>query len=108
LALLARIRARLVMVSYSTDGIMPVQRLLEALAKRGDLRVLTQPYRRYRVSSQRPSPRPHTVEFVAVVDGDAPPQARAVEQAVEAISHASAATRVDGTSFRPAMSRRRL
>jgi len=83
--LLARIRARFVLVSYSTDGIMPVGALVAALADKGRLTVLTRPYRRYRVSSQRPSPRSHTVEFLAVVDTMARPDPRAVRRAEEAI-----------------------
>jgi adenine-specific DNA-methyltransferase len=72
--LVARIRARFVLVSYSTDGIMPVEALLDVLAERGRLSLLTTRYKRYRVSSQRPSHRPHTVEFVAIVDRSARPR----------------------------------
>lgn len=70
-SLVARIRARFVLVSYSTDGIMPLESLLETLAKRGALSVVTRRYKRYRVSSQRPSEKPHTTEFVAIVDTSA-------------------------------------
>lgn len=66
--LLERIRARWVLVSYSTDGIISAGELLRLLAECGSLRVVRRHYKRYRVSSQRPSPRPHTVEFVAIVD----------------------------------------
>lgn len=65
---IGRLRAKYILVSYSTDGIMPVDELLRVLADRGSLIVIPRQYKRYRVSSQRPSPRPHTVEFVAVVD----------------------------------------
>ena len=83
--LVARIRARFVLVSYSTDGIIPIDALLGVLAERGRLSVLTSPYKRYRVSSQRPSPRSHTVEFVAVVDTSAPSDPRAARRAEEKI-----------------------
>lgn len=66
--LLSKLRARRILVSYSTDGIISVEDLLSALSNCGRLSVLTKKYKRYRVSSQRPSPRAHTVEFVAVVD----------------------------------------
>lgn len=66
--LLGRLRAHHIMVSYSTDGLIPVRSLLEVMAERGKLEVITRRYKRYRVSSQRPSPRPHTVEFVAILD----------------------------------------
>lgn len=65
--LVTRLRARHLLVSYSTDGIMPYSEVLRVLSKRGKLTVLPRRYKRYRVSSQRPSARPHTVEFVAVV-----------------------------------------
>lgn len=62
------IKARFILVSYSTDGIISFDDLLETLADRGRLSVVTQRYKRYRVSSQRPSPKSHNVEFVAIVD----------------------------------------
>ena len=66
--LIGRLRARYILVSYSTDGIMSVDDLLSSLARLGALSVVRRQYKRYRVSSQRPSPRPRTVEFVAIVD----------------------------------------
>ncbi len=66
--LVNRLKARFILVSYSTEGIIPVEDMFQCLAQRGALSVHSRPYKRYRVSSQRPSPRPHTTEFVAVVD----------------------------------------
>ncbi len=66
--LVSGVKARFILVSYSTDGIIPFDDLMEVLADRGGLSVVTQRYKRYRVSSQRPSPRSHNVEFVAIVD----------------------------------------
>ncbi|MDO8588710.1 MAG: DNA adenine methylase [Armatimonadota bacterium] len=66
--LVSRIRARHILVSYSTDGIIPVRHVLEILSERGKLDVFTHRYKRYRVSSQRPSARPYTVEFVLAAD----------------------------------------
>ena len=60
--------AKWILVSYSTDGNVPLDALLRALAERGGLRVFTRRYKRYRVSTPRMSPRPHNVEFLAVVD----------------------------------------
>ncbi|HUV05658.1 MAG TPA: DNA adenine methylase [Armatimonadota bacterium] len=62
------IKARFILVSYSTDGIIPFDDLLGILADRGELSAVTQKYKRYRVSSQRPSAKSHNVEFVAIVD----------------------------------------
>ena len=70
--LVSRLRAKHVLVSYSTDGIIEAGELLKSLAQRGSLSVVRRRYKRYRVSSQRPSPRSHTVEFVAIVDTSRP------------------------------------
>lgn len=66
--LLDRIDARWILFSYSTDGMMGLEELLQALCGRGRAEIFTQRYKRYRVSTPRRSPRPHTVEFVAVLD----------------------------------------
>jgi adenine-specific DNA-methyltransferase len=65
--------ARWVLVSYSTDGNIPVRELLSKMAARGRLHVVTQKYKRYRVSTPRMSKKSHNVEFVAVLDTAAPP-----------------------------------
>lgn len=90
--LVARIRARYVLVSYSTDGLIPLDSLLEVLSARGAVRVFTRKYKRYRVSSQRPSLRAHTVEFVAVVDTSAGPSPHTAYAAAEAIERAMSRT----------------
>lgn len=71
--LLGSIDARWALVSYSTDGNIPLPELLHSLARRGDVRVVTATYKRYRVSTPRMSAKPVNIEFVAVVDLDAPP-----------------------------------
>lgn len=83
--LVARIRAAYVLVSYSTDGIMPVDALFDVLGRKGSLEVFTKRYKRYRVSSQRPSPRSHTVEFVAIVDTASRSTPSMIEAALERI-----------------------
>jgi len=62
--------ARWVVISYSTDGNIPAHKLLAMLAERGETHLLPQRYKRYRVSTPRMSPRPHTVEFVAILNKD--------------------------------------
>ncbi len=57
-----------ILVSYSSDGIIPVDKLVEVLADRGAVSVVKQRYKRYRVSSQRYSYRPHNLEYVLSVD----------------------------------------
>jgi adenine-specific DNA-methyltransferase len=66
--LVSRVRGRHVLVSYSTDGLVPHAELAAMLSPLGRLSCFVERYVRYRVSSQRPSPRPHNVEFVIAVD----------------------------------------
>ena len=66
-SLVGSIDARWIMLSYSTDGNIPFADVLRILGDRGRLTVLAKPYKRYRVSTPRMSPRSHNVEFVALV-----------------------------------------
>ncbi|MDO8684189.1 MAG: DNA adenine methylase [Armatimonadota bacterium] len=66
--LISKLRSHYILVSYSTDGIIPIQDMIGALSERGSLSVFTRNYKRYRVSRQRPSTRSHTVEFVLVAN----------------------------------------
>ncbi|MCL5105478.1 MAG: DNA adenine methylase [Armatimonadetes bacterium] len=97
----SRLRARYILVSYSTEGLMPVEDMLSILGERGALDVVVRKYKRYRVSSQRPSPKPHTTEFVAIVDTSAPGRPSEVEHAVISIMKSSdiAALGQQGTLF---------
>lgn len=83
--IVSRLRARYILVSYSTEGIIPVEDMLSILGGRGALDVVVRRYKRYRVSSQRPSPKPHTTEFVAIVDTHAPARPSGIERAVNKI-----------------------
>lgn len=71
-ALVESLRADWVLLSYSTDGIIPMERLVEILGSAGRLSWVYRPYKRYRVSTQRPSPRGHNLEFVLIVERGAP------------------------------------
>ncbi len=84
-SLVASIEARWLLVSYSTDGNIPLMDLLGTLAARGHLDVVANSYKRYRVSTPRMSPKSHNVEFVAVVDLDAPPSPDRAEPIAQAI-----------------------
>lgn len=84
--LVMRLDARYLLVSYSTDGIIGLEELLGTLAERGSLQIVRRQYKRYRVSSQRPSPRPHTVEFVAIVDTSQAAGQGAVARAIRDVS----------------------
>lgn len=66
--LLASLPARWIAVSYSTDGNIPLLDLARAACLRGDTTAFIQPYKRYRVSSQRFSAKPLNAEFVLLID----------------------------------------
>lgn len=66
--LLQTISAKHILTSYSTDGNIPLEALLQAAGERGGLSCVTHSYKRYRVSSQRMSARPRNVEFVLSID----------------------------------------
>jgi adenine-specific DNA-methyltransferase len=66
--LLDTLNARFILTSYSTDGFIPLEKLLEANLRRGHTRLEMKGYKRYRVSSQRFSGKPMNVEFVVVLD----------------------------------------
>lgn len=83
--LIEKIQADWILVSYSTEGIIPVEGLLGVLGERGALDVVVKQYKRYRVSSQRPSPKPNTTEFVAVVNTNSPGRPSQITSAVSTI-----------------------
>ncbi len=91
--LLEALDARWLLASYSTDGNMPLEELLAALAARGRATVFTETYKRYRVSAPRMSPRPRTVEFLVVVDTAARPSASGAEELLAAIRRQELALR---------------
>ncbi|MCP4231547.1 MAG: DNA methyltransferase, partial [bacterium] len=66
--LIGRIKADWIIVSYSTDGIIPVEEMARVLNDRGELTLLGKKYKRYRVSSQRPSPRGYNAEIAFIVN----------------------------------------
>jgi len=58
--------AEWLLTSYSTDGNIPLERLVRAACGAGATTALMQNYKRYRVSRQRFSEKPVNVEFVLV------------------------------------------
>ncbi|RVT94907.1 DNA adenine methylase [Sphingomonas crocodyli] len=86
-ALVGAIDARWIATSYSTDGNIAVADMVAACVARGDTSVFVQGYKRYRVSSQRMSPKPMNVEFVLLTDTAAPARTSA-QDLVAAIEQA--------------------
>ena len=68
---LGKLPARHLLVSYSTDGMIPLEQLVTAAAEHGAVRSFHRSYKRYRTSPTRPSPRARNLEFVLHVDRDA-------------------------------------
>lgn len=66
--LLSVLDTRWIATSYSTDGFIPLHDMVRANCERGAVRVFTRGYKRYRVSRQRYSARPMTVEFILLTD----------------------------------------
>jgi adenine-specific DNA-methyltransferase len=66
--LISTLNARFVLTSYSTDGFISLEKMLEANIRRGHVRIEMKGYKRYRVSSQRFSDKPMNVEFVVILD----------------------------------------
>ncbi len=69
-ALLQSLNAKYILTSYSTDGTIPLQDLVQACIRRGQTNFVLQQYKRYRVSSQRFSHKPVNVELILIVDGN--------------------------------------
>jgi adenine-specific DNA-methyltransferase len=70
--LVSKINARYILTSYSTDGNIPLESLVESNLERGCVDVVMKSYKRYRVSSQRFSKKPVNIEFILVLDTSAP------------------------------------
>jgi adenine-specific DNA-methyltransferase len=81
-SLLERIKADYLVMSYSSDGIIGTGELVELLASRGRLRVTTERYKRYRVSSERYSETGHNLESAFVVETGSRSSRSDVEAAV--------------------------
>ncbi|MCC6484644.1 MAG: DNA adenine methylase [Armatimonadetes bacterium] len=85
--LLGRLRARWVLMSYSTDGLIPLERVLTMLSEHGRLSWVHRPYKRYRVSSQRPSARGYNLEFVLAVQMGHRTDPATLQQILETTPH---------------------
>jgi adenine-specific DNA-methyltransferase len=75
-----------VLISYSTDGTMPLEQLVALAAEHGALAVHCQAYKRYRTSPTRPSPRRRNVEFVLRIDRARRSSPAAIDEVMTAVS----------------------
>jgi adenine-specific DNA-methyltransferase len=67
-ALLERIEAPLVTVSYNTEGIIPFERLYDMLSRYGRTTLVSKDYVKYRGGRQSNSRRVHNLELLFVLD----------------------------------------
>ena len=90
--LIESLDAQFILTSYSTDGMIDLQRLMEICTRRGHTEYVLQDYKRYRVSSQRFSKKPLNIEFILIVNTnkthDGPDASELVRQIVRAESAA--------------------
>jgi len=68
--LLASIHSRYVLISYSTDGIIPFDTLRSICERKGELQVLTNEYIKYRGGKQSNKRKNRNIEFVFTIDCD--------------------------------------
>ncbi|MFN3648248.1 MAG: DNA adenine methylase [Armatimonadota bacterium] len=89
--LLGELEARWILTSYSTDGMIPLPKLLAACLERGRTEVVLRRYKRYRVSTQRYSRKPLNIELVAVIDTRRPHRGPSAEELCTQIRREEAA-----------------
>ena len=71
--LIDNIEAKFILTSYSTEGNIPLETMMEILGSKGSMQIKKREYVRYRVSPTRTSPKPRNVEFVVITDTSKPP-----------------------------------
>jgi len=74
--LIDNISAKFILTSYSTEGNIPLETMMEILGSKGSLRIVKREYVRYRVSPTRLSPKPRNVEFVVITDTNGKPESK--------------------------------
>ncbi|MDC7223440.1 MAG: DNA adenine methylase [Spirochaetales bacterium] len=68
--LLDNLDARNILISYSTDGIIPFEVMKDLCARRGEISLVTNEYTTFRGGRQSNSRRVSNIEFVLIVKGD--------------------------------------
>ncbi len=68
--LLENLDARHILISYSTDGIIPFEVMKDLCARRGDISLVTNEYTTYRGGRQSNSRRISNIEFILMVHTD--------------------------------------
>ncbi len=87
-SLMHSLKARYLLTSYSTDGMVSLKDLVETCVSRGQTDFVLQGYKRYRVSSQRFSHKPVNIEFILTVDTSKAHQGPSVQEMCDKIVQA--------------------
>ena len=95
------LKAKYLLTSYSTDGMVPLQELVEACVSRGQTDFVLQGYKRYRVSSQRFSHKPVNIEFILIVDTSKSHQGSSAQQICDKIVQAEQTALVQHPEIAP-------
>lgn len=74
--LINNINAKFILTSYSSEGNIPLETMMEILGGKGSMSIVKREYVRYRVSPTRPSPKPRNVEFVVITDTSGEPASK--------------------------------
>lgn len=77
--LLQTLPTRWIATSYSTDGFIDLQDMIQENCNIGEVKIFAKAYKRYRVSSQRYSQKPKNIEFVLLTKVGQPNQQSAGE-----------------------------
>lgn len=70
--LVSMLNTKYILVSYSTEGIIPFDKMLEVLATRGQVGIVTTGYVRFRGGRQSNQTKNKNVEFILIVDTGVP------------------------------------
>ncbi|OQY34388.1 MAG: hypothetical protein B6241_05230 [Spirochaetaceae bacterium 4572_59] len=70
--LLQNLDARYILISYSTDGIIPFEEMKDICRRKGRLKIVTNEYTKYRGGKQSNSRLNTNVEFILIVDTTVP------------------------------------
>jgi adenine-specific DNA-methyltransferase len=84
--LLDNLDARNILISYSTDGIIPFEIMKDLCARRGEISLVTNEYTTYRGGRQSNSRRTSNIEFIMVVKGEKKSSRRSIREVDEVIN----------------------
>ncbi len=85
--LLEKINAKYILLSYSTEGIIPFDEILAMVSKKGKLAIVTSSYIRYRGGRQANHTEKKNIEFVIIVDTSLKNQTKDLENIKGVLNH---------------------